>query len=120
MGVGDPVEAAYTLKGAIAQGKWRLVGDSIVLRPVDARFEVLWRRAGVDSSIVSWEHHFEPDSAGGAVAWQDSAAGAAVPTRSGDQLVLRMTAIQGDPGPAYMPNSDGSFTRGRIPSITLP
>lgn len=124
MGVGDPLEATYTLAGPIAAGSWHLVGDGLILTAVDMQFDVLWRNGGNDQLIVRFSHHFDPPSgaqAFDAVLFDGDAAGAAVPASAGDLLVLRMTALaSAASGPAYIPNADGSHTRGRIPALSLP
>jgi hypothetical protein len=121
VGVGDPLEATYPLSGPIVAGTWHLVGDGLVLLPVDMRFDVLRRGAGPDEVIVSFSHHFDPPEGFDAVRYEADAAGSAVAAAPGDVLVLRMTAVQSTgSGPAFIPNADGGHTNGRIPSLTLP
>lgn len=123
MGVGDPLEAEYTLFGPIAAGTWHLIGDGIALRDVDVRFEVLLRNESGDHTIVTFDHRFVmPDGAGAnrAIAFEADQTGEAVDAQDGDRLVLRMTASNTANGPAFIPNGDGKFAGGRIPSITLP
>jgi hypothetical protein len=123
VGVGDPLEATYPLVGPIHGGNWHLVGDGVILSPVDMQFDVLWRTSTGDQPIVRFSHHFDPPTgaqAYDAVPLDADATGAAFAATSGDLLVLRMTAVQASPGPAYIPNADGPHTSGRIPSLTLP
>lgn len=124
MGVGDPLEATYMLAGPIAAGPWHLVGDGLILTAVDMQFDVLWRSGGTDQPIVRFSRHFDPPAgaqAFDAVSFDGDAVGTAVPASAGDLLVLRLTALtSASAGPAYIPNADGSHTRGRIPALSLP
>ena len=121
MGVGDPLEAAYELSGPIGAGTWHLIGDGVVLRDVEMRFEVLARGTAGEKTIVTFDHRFEVPSgpdAFRAVAFEADQTGAAV--EDAELLVLRMTATSTKPGPAFIPNADDQYSGGRIPSITLP
>jgi hypothetical protein len=125
VGVGDPLEASFVLLGAIGAGTWHLVGDGLVLAPVDMRFDVLLAAGGVpEQTVVSFSHHFDPPTGAhvyDAVTFEADAAGAAVAARPGDLLVLRLTAVQSTTGgAAFIPNADGSHAAGRIPSLTVP
>ena len=117
MGVGDPLEAAFTLKAPLRAGRWLLVADGIVIEPVDVRFEVL---AG-GASLFAIDHHFDPAPAGSfdAVAFEApfeaEAAGEA-----GERLVLRFTAMNATLAMSYIPNGDGALAGGRIPFLDLP
>jgi hypothetical protein len=124
LGVGDSLEAPFTLRGPIAAGTWRLVGDGIITGAVDVHFEVVWRKAsgGGDTVLAAWDHHFDPRGGGNfdAVPFEATAQGPAAPAKAGDLLVLRMV-ISGTTQPtAYIPNGDGPRAKGRIPSIELP
>jgi hypothetical protein len=96
------------------------VGDGVILSAVDMQFDVLARSGGVDRVVVSFAHHFDvPADATQVVPFDADGVGTAV--AAGAELVLRMTAVQSaKPGPAYIPNSDGAYAHGRIPSLTLP
>ncbi|HTM21146.1 MAG TPA: hypothetical protein VL172_11575 [Kofleriaceae bacterium] len=122
MGIGDPQEAEYTLKAPIAAGTWRLVGDGIIIEPVDVLFEIIWRSDAGDSAVASFQHHFEPNGGGNfdAVAYEDTTEADQVPAEAGDQLVLRYSAMNATIGMAYIPNGDGASHNGRIPFIELP
>jgi hypothetical protein len=121
VGVGDPLEAAITLDGPLRAGTWHFVGDGLILADVEMTFDVIWRGAGGDTVIVSFAHHFTQVSASSAEKFEADAAGIAAAARSGDELVLRMTATKSTTThTAYIPNADGSLTHGRIPSLTLP
>jgi hypothetical protein len=124
LGPGGSLEAAYLLAGPIKAGSWHLVGDGIVLDPVDITFDLLWRDAGGDHPIATWTHHFDPPASGfDAVQYEADAPGVAAKAKGNDQLVLRMTAAPGN-YPAdtmlWIPNGDAETTNGRDPSLTLP
>jgi hypothetical protein len=121
VGVGDPREAAFTLVGPIPAGTWTLVGDGIIIEPVDAQFDLIWRANGVDTPIAVWTHHFDPQPTGfDAVAYEETKLAAAVPAQAGDLLVLRYQAMNATVSMAYIPNGDGANSNGRIPNLTLP
>ncbi len=129
MGVGDPLEAAFTLAGPVKAGEWDLIGDGIVLvnGGVDIRFDVIWRqKSGVgDQTLVSFQNHFAELPAGpgqfNAVQFEATGAGVAAEAVAGDLLVLRFTAMNAPQGAmAFIPNGDGVKTMGRIPVVTLP
>jgi hypothetical protein len=123
VGVGDSLEAAYTLSGPLPAGTWHLVGDGIVFEAADVRYEVLWRTAGGDAPLVEFQHHFEPLTGAqqfDATPFEADARGLAAPARAGDQLVLRFSAASASPGTVFIPNGDGAKAHGRIPSLTLP
>lgn len=122
MGVGDPREAPFTLRGPIPAGDWTLVGDGIIIEPVDTQFDLIWRANGTDTVIATWTHHFDPQPPGNfdAVAYEETKPAAAVPSAAGDLLVLRYQAMNATVGMAYIPNGDGERSNGRIPNLTLP
>lgn len=124
MGIGDPLEAPFTLHAPIPGGAWHLVGDGVVIEPVDVRFDVIWRPAGGggDVTLATWQHHFEPDATAlsNAVPYEADATGLPADAADGDQLVLRFSATGATRQMAYIPNGDGVNTHGRDPSITLP
>ena len=122
MGVGDPLEAEYTLVASIPAGTWRLVADGIIIEPVDVRFELFWRSAAGDSVLATFDHHFDPWGNGNfdAVPFEDTRDLEAVPAAAGDELVLRYSAMNATIGMAYIPNGDGAEHNGRIPFVELP
>jgi hypothetical protein len=124
VGVGDPLEAAIDLVAPIPAGTWHLVGDGVVIEPVDVRFDVLWRpKSGApDVTLATWFHHFDPDPTGmfNAVPFEADSLGVAADAHDGDQLVLRFSATGATISMAYIPNGDGAHTNGRDPSLTLP
>ncbi len=122
MGVGDPREAPFALLGPIPAGTWTLVGDGIIVEPVDVQFDLIWRAGGVDTPLAIWTHHFDPQAPGNfdAVAYEEAKPAAPVPAEPGDLLVLRYQAMNATVGMAYIPNGDGANSNGRIPNLTLP
>jgi hypothetical protein len=122
VGVGDSLEAEYTLLGPLPAGTWRLVGDGIIIEPVDVRFEIIWRSDAGDQILATYDHHFEPPAGGGfdAVPYEDTRESTAVPAEPGDQLILRYTAVEAAGSISYVPNGEGATHNGRIPFIQLP
>ena len=102
-------------------GTWRLVMDSIIIEPLDAQFQILWRRDGRDDVVVAaWAHHFEPIGDGDYTPqpYEDTAEAEALDVEDGDLLILKYSASGSDLPMAYVPNGDGA--PGRIPFIDLP
>lgn len=124
MGVGYPLEAAAKLAGPVRAGTWHLVGDGIVIDPVDITYSILWRSPAGDETLASVRHHFEPFPAGptryDATKFEADVEGVAAKAYDGDLLVLRFTAESAAAGMPFIPNGDGANARGRIPSIQLP
>jgi hypothetical protein len=123
VGVGDSLEAAFTLAGPVRAGSWHLVGDGIVLEPADLTYDVLWRHDGTDLTLAEVRHHFEPltgTSQFDATPFETDAPGVAAAARAGDLLVLRFQAAGTASGSVFIPNGDGDHAHGRIPSLTLP
>jgi hypothetical protein len=109
------------LTGPIKAGTWHLVGDGIVLNPVDVTFEVFWRDATGEHPIASWQNHFDPQPTGyNATAFEADAPGLAAGAKANDQLVLRFKAAGTGTGILYIPNGDGAKAQGRIPTLVLP
>lgn len=130
MGVGDSLEASYPLRAPVPAGIYRIVGDGIVAgegaQRIEVAFELLLRRQGTPRGggehIVRLVHTFVRDLQArfSAVRYEGSAAGPEVAAAPGDLLVLRVTALGGDPTAFYILNGDGARTGGRIPRIDLP
>ena len=122
MGAGRSQEAGFTLQADLPRGSWTLIGDGIIIEPVDVRFEVFVRRGGSELPVVSWDHHFEPRPGGSfdATAYEEAAQGAAIDRRDGDVLVFRYTGASATSMNAYIPNGDGARQKGRIPHLILP
>lgn len=122
MGVGDSLEATFTLAGPVPAGTWHFVGDGLVFASVDMSFSVLWRTTKQDTTLWTVEHHFDVSSTvGEAVPYSTDVAGIAARASAGDLLVLRFSAANSAAGQtAYIPNGDGSNSKGAIPNLTLP
>lgn len=121
MGAGRSQEAAFELRADLPRGTWTLVGDGIILEPVDVRFEVFVRRGEQELPVVSWDHRFDPRPSGfDAVPFEEPAQGAAIDRRDGDLLVFRYTGQSAVSMNAYVPNGDGFRQKGRIPHLRLP
>jgi hypothetical protein len=110
------------LVGPIPAGAWTLVADGIIIEPVDAQFDLIWRAGGVDTPLAIWTHHFDPQPPGNfdAVAYEETKLAAPVPAEPGDLLILRYQAMNATVNMAYIPNGDGANSNGRIPNLTLP
>jgi len=132
--VGDSpgyVEAAYTLRAPIVEGPWGFVGDGILAggERIRVRFEARLRPQGGlsgddsrDVVVAQAENVFVRDMSRpfGAVRFMGQAAGRAVSSQIGDQLVYRATVVDGDAGTMYILNGDGGKTGGSIPRLDLP
>lgn len=83
---------------------------------------MILRRAGVDSDICTWDHHFDPFGAGNfdPQALDQDATGSAVDFQAGDLLVFKYTGASAHSVNAYLPNGEAGTNGGRAPNITLP
>ena len=102
-----------------------MVADGIIFSSADVRFDVLWRHAGSDTTILHLEHHFDPPTGADpyvAVPFESDATASAVTAAAGDLLVFRFSVdpVDGGPVTTYLPNGEGAHSHGRIPSLTLP
>jgi hypothetical protein len=122
VGAGGSHEAAYDLKAGVPAGVYHVVLDGIVIQPVDVRFALIWRRGNTDTSLATWQVHFDPLSAGDfdAQALELDEPAAAIDFHAGDQLVFRYSGANAPTDAAYIPNGDGALKHGRIPNLTLP
>jgi hypothetical protein len=123
VGAGRSQEAEFLLLGDLPAGEWRLVADGIIVFPVDVRFELIYRSAGTDTPIGTWDHHFDPRPQGfDAQPYEVTVDAPAFTFAAGDQLVFRYTGSNTEPSQvmAYIPNGDGALANGRIPFIDLP
>jgi hypothetical protein len=94
-----------------------------VVNPSDLRYDFIWRHGGVDTLLVTFMHHFDPQPTGyNAVEYDADATGIAAAAAAGDQLVWRWSVVAGADAPNGMsiPNGNGTSSGGRYPSITLP
>ena len=95
----------------------------MIIAPVDVTFEIIWRTAGgQDTVLTTWDEHFEPLGGGNfdAQPCQLTADGIAIDFAPGDQLVFRYTGDGTDLTMAWIPAGDGELVNGRIPYIDLP
>jgi hypothetical protein len=123
VGTGGSREAAYALKADVPAGTYHCIIDSIIIRPVDVTFELLWRHAdGHDSTLGIWNEHFDPNEGANfdAQPYEKDVEAPAIDFADGDQLVFRYTGMNASVSEAYIPNGDGAGAHGRIPSFTLP
>jgi hypothetical protein len=122
VGSGGSQEATYTLKGPVKAGTYHLVIDAIIIKPVDVTFDLIWRHGLTDTSLATWQQHFDPLPGGNydAQPFEYDEPCAAIDTKSGDQLVFRYTGANTTSSEAYIPNGDGPHANGRIPYIQLP
>jgi hypothetical protein len=115
----------------VVEGNWGFVGDGILAggSRIRLRFEARLRPQGTlsgddsrDAVIAQVENIFVRDTSQpfSAVRFSGQAAGRAIPSQAGDQLVYRATVIEGDPSTMYILNGDGKRTGGSIPRLDLP
>lgn len=119
---GSPQEAAYALKASVPAGTYHLVLDSIIIKPVDVTFDLIWRQGTTDISLATWTQHFEPlpGASYDAQPFEFDESCGAINFKAGDQLVFRYTGANTTSLEAYIPNGDGVHANGRIPHIELP
>ena len=88
----------------------------------DVQYDFIWRHGGVDTTLVTFTHHFDPLPGGnfGATEYDADTAGIAAAAAAGDQLVWRWSIAAGGTGAVAIPNGDGTSSGGRFPSITFP
>lgn len=92
----------------------------------DAQYDFIWRRAGMDTTLVTFTHHFDAVPGDYPAAEVDADAdGIAAAASAGDELVWRWTVTAGDPdggsaGGVIIPNGNGPSAGGRFPYIVLP
>ena len=121
MGAGGSQEAPFTLEASVPAGVYHLVLDSIIIKSVDVTFDLIWRRGAVDTSLASWQMHFDPlPGAFDAQAYEVDEPAPAIDWKAGDLLVFRYAGANTSQSEAYIPDGDGSLSHGRIPNLTLP
>jgi hypothetical protein len=122
VGSGGSQEAPYTLKGPVKAGTYHLVLDSIIIKPVDVTFDLIWRSGLTDTSLATWTQHFDPlpGASYDAQPFEYDESCPAIDWKSGDQLVFRYSGANTMSMEAYIPNGDGSNANGRMPYIVLP
>jgi hypothetical protein len=122
VGTGGSQEASFSLLAGIPAGTYHFVLDAVVISSVDVQFDLVHRHAGTDTTLVTWMEHYEALGGGNfdAQALEYDETAPAVDFQSGDQLVFRYTGRNGAAAETFIPNGDGSLSKGRIPNITLP
>lgn len=123
MGAGGSLEAAYPLKASVPAGAYHCILDSIVIRPVDIAFDLIWRRGDTDMVLATWQEHFEPLPGVNfdAQPYELDVDAPAIDFEPGDRLVFRYSAVNApSAAEAWVPNGDGALSNGRIPNLTLP
>lgn len=122
MGTGGSQEAEYDLAAGIPAGTYHFELDAVIIQAVDVQFDLVWRRGTTDTTLVTFGEHYEPLGGGSFEAQPleyDETTAIAVDFKSGDKLVFRYTGANASVAQAYIPNGDGSLSKGRIPKITL-
>jgi hypothetical protein len=105
----------------VPAGTYHFVLDCIVIAGVDVTFDLMHRRGADNTVITTWSQHFNPLATGfDAQAYEIDMTGAKVDFQAGDKLVFRFTAMNTIQSDAWIPNGDGTLSKGRIPNITLP
>ena len=121
--VGTQQDAAFALRASVPAGTYHVICDAVVTASVDVNFALIWRGAGVDTTLAAWSKHWEPGATvHQAQAYEVDMAAPAIDFRPGDRLVFRYTGAgtTGISSEPFIPNGDGAGANGRIPSITLP
>jgi hypothetical protein len=121
--VGTQQDAAFALRASVPAGTYHVICDAVVTASVDVNFALIWRGAGVDTTLAAWSKHWEPGPVvHQAQAYEVDMAAPAVDFHPGDKLVFRYSGAgtTGASSEPFIPNGDGAGANGRIPSITLP
>jgi len=84
------------------------------------QYDFIWRRNGTDTTLVTFNHHFDLPSTFQATKYDADAQGIAAAAAAGDQLVWRWTITAATTGALIIPNGDGTSSGGRFPSIQFP
>lgn len=129
MGVGDSLDATYTLTGEVAAGDLTLVGDGVVTGDAVEAMDVQWDlylRGPDDTTTPVLLARFDasyqrnPNARFDAVRYEATQALLTGGGKTGDRLTLRITPQTGGPNAFFLPNGDGALTKGRIPHLQLP
>jgi hypothetical protein len=122
VGSGGSLDAAYSLKGDVPAGTYRVICDAIIIRSVDVTFTLIHRRGGTDTELATWMHHFDPLPGGiyDAQPYEIDQDAPAIDFQDGDEFVFRYAGANTMSSMAFIPNGDGALAKGRIPNITLP
>nr|MBA3540657.1 hypothetical protein [Deltaproteobacteria bacterium] len=82
-----------------------------MIKPVDMTFDLAVRRDGVDTTLASWQQHFDPKPGVDFTATPyelDQPAAAHADVQPGDELIFRYTATNTTSATAWIPNGDGA------------
>jgi FtsP/CotA-like multicopper oxidase with cupredoxin domain len=122
VGPGGSQEAEYSLQASVPAGAYHVICDAIIIRDIDVTFALVHRRAGIDTTLATWDQSFAPLANGmyTAQAYELSVEAPAIEYQPGDQLIFRYSGANSTAMMAFIPNGDGHITGGRIPNITLP
>jgi hypothetical protein len=121
VGAGGSQEASFALVASVPAGTYHFVLDCIVIDPTAMTFDLLWRRDGSDTELVSFGSSYNPlpgaDYAAQPYSYDMPAQ--AIDFEPGDELVFRYTANGSSLPASWEPNGDQAMGS-RDPSITLP
>jgi hypothetical protein len=123
VGAGGSQEAPYDLQASVPAGTYHFVLDCVIIKAVDVQFDLVWRRGSLDTTLATWQAHYDPLGGASFDAQPEEydEVAPAIAYKSGDQLVFRYTCLNApSASETYIPNGDGSLSKGRIPNITLP
>ncbi len=122
MGPGRSLDAAFELEAAVPAGTYHVIYDGVILFAVDVTFELIHRRGGTDTSVATWNQHFEPLPGGvyEAQPFEIDQPAAAIEFKSGDQLVYRYTGANSTTTMSFIPVGSPESEGGRHTQITLP
>jgi hypothetical protein len=106
----------------VPAGAYHCIIDSIIIRPVDVTFDLIWRRGDTDMVLATWDQHFDPLPGANfdAQPYELDVEAPAIDFMPGDKLVFRYSATNTIESSSFIPNGDGSLANGRIPNFTLP
>ena len=128
MGVGNSLDASFTLRAPLQAGTWNLVGDGLITGDQVTEMQVTWELylSGPDDTTLpillgSWDHVYvrNPNARFDAVKYEEKLQlqGGG---KAGDRLRLHITPQTGGATAFFLPNGDGVTTNGRIPHLDLP
>lgn len=103
-------------------GTYHVICDAIIVRAVDVKFDLIWRRGDQDSILGSWMQHFDPLGGGSfkAQPYEHDLDAQRIEFEPGDLFIFRYAGMGAMSSEAFIPNGDGERADGRIPNITIP
>lgn len=122
MGPGRSLDAEFALIAGIPAGTYHVIYDGIILFPVDVTFSLIHRRDGADTTLATWDQHFEPLPNGvyHAQSFEIDQVAPAVEFRAGDLFVYRYAGANSQTGMSYIPVGSPDSEGGRHTQIELP